>query len=320
MHPLINAIESYEPIKGSKSRWLFTRKKALPSEMGSYPGLYQTHNYNVDFFMFILVIGLELYGLYILRNVIPPGYKNVPIYAFIADVVFAILAHLGNGWLCIAKNKKRLAENGNIRFTKNPDDTNADTEIEKYKWKIVAIMCWLVFFDFIIVGLAVLKFVSILTYSTFVGGFVIFLFVIYIICIPTIHIFFTGYFLSELWFRFFIKMEKRKLKFTLKSKLDTHPTAVKELRRETLANIYGESAANKHFIKTENEKSVLYTWGILQDDALITLVNKQDDSNRKKLATELVAFQLFILKQNAQTPSESTTDNNVIMPATKTQS
>ena len=109
--------EEFAPSGNTKSMWRFTRKKDW-HPAGTFPGLFQTHHYDVDATGFFLVIFLELWGLSNLLSV--GGIRFVHVAGlFAADLLFAICRHLPQGEICVDENLLAVTtdpqEKGKIR-------------------------------------------------------------------------------------------------------------------------------------------------------------------------------------------------------------
>lgn len=306
MHILIDTNGNYEPSSDTKKRWLYTRKKKLPFGDLLLPGLYETANFNIDRFLFIIVLLLEAYGLYVLWNILPN-----PLYAIIglgADLFCAIFSHLGRKNICLAQNKKILAENGISLTPRMAPEFERDKQSQIIKnWKFYELFWYL-----LIAGLAFMKVLSILNYASgLVVGFKIFLTLIYI-STAYIHIFHTGYFIYELWFQRWLKKEKTKVTHTQKEYYEENgiQDALIYYRLFPLneSNLYKSTKVNKQRISIDNEgERALENWGILQDDELIGLVQGQPNELKQKLAIELLTCQLDMLSKIA-----SRTENEII--------
>jgi len=297
MHILIDENGNYEPNSATKKRWLYTRKKEFPIGDIVFPGLYETYNFKVDRFLFILVLAFEFYGLYVFFNILPN-----PFLAFIGfgvDLFFAIFSHIYKAKFCEAKNKKLLAEKG-ISFT---DGKSPEYERVLQKKKKIWCVIWELFWYTGIAALALVKVLSIFSYAAgLVIGFKIFLILIYV-STAYIHIFHTGYFLSELWFRLWLKKERKIVDHAKieRFKSDLIHDGLEVYRKFPLENLYKTEKVNKQIILTPNEQklSVFNNWGILQDEELIGLVSAQPDELKQKLAIELVHAQVKMLSMGA---------------------
>jgi hypothetical protein len=297
MHPLITSNSNYEPSSSSKNRWLYTRKYKISFQNLTLPGLFQTYNYPVDSYMFALVLGLEAYGIYVLWAILP-----TPIFAFVGlamDVVCAVFAHLMHKHICLAKNKKLLAENGYLIT----EGKTKEYEINKQKNIIIKNSVYEFIFYGLIIILAALKVLTILSFasaSDIVPGMKILIAMIYLIT-AYIHIFHTGYFVFENWFKFFAKIEKKKV--------DDHTPEVfieKQIndgilleRTDILSKEFKPGKVNKHSLINMNGITHFKSWGILQDSELNDLVKLQEGNDQRQLAIELLACQINMLQSGA---------------------
>ena len=298
MHELIDPNGSYEPSDSSKSRWLYTRKNKLHYSDITLSGLFQTYNFKVDTYMFLAVLGLEAYGVYVLWVILPN-----PMFAFIGlamDVLAAVFAHLPKKTICWAKNRLLLAEKAGISFT---EGKNSQYETNKQKGIIFRYRLGELFLYLVIIVLALVKIVTVFSFASstaIVPGLKILIGMIYLTT-AYIHINHTGYFVFEIWFRYFAKKERQKVNFTNKELyLDSNiRDAIVFERTYKLKSNYTEGRINKQFIKNDNGYSYLCNWGILQDTELQGLVELQDTDKQKLLAFELLQCQLDMLQKDA---------------------
>ena len=297
MHQLINPIDNYEPSSDLKRRWLYTKKSELKFGKLVLPGLFQSSGYKTQKILISCVLVIEIYGLYILYNVLPQ-----PLLALIftaLDFVLAILAHLFKHQICLSKNKLILAKNG-IAF--RDDGKSSEYEIRYQKKKIF----WRLFYErgvyAIIIILALIKMKQTLQYGSYIAvGQLILICVLYGIA-ALIHITTTGYFFAELWFRygFFwggIMREKRDLKETASHKENTN--RVTTYINYDLEKKYNTVINNKQIIENKvTSSSIFKLWGILQDEELNQLTYIQG-ANQEDLALYLLFVQLKSLENDA---------------------
>ena len=280
---------NFEPSKDAKNLWLKTRKSELEFGKLKLPGFFITSNFVNDKRLFWLAVMAELYGLYVLYNLLPQ-----PLFAllfFVVDFILAFFSHILKGKLCLAINKKKLAENGDS-FTPNKTST---WELDKQSSKIIKIKLYEFIFYFLIIVLAIVKIKSFLDYSSqVVIAQKAFIWIVYIFC-AYVHIKHTGFYIHEILFRFKIKKERKDL-------LNT-PTNIEHLQRVEICRpfelpnnlSYRPAQVDKSYI--DCERKILYSWGILQDNTMAQIISSQDKEIQEKLALELRKHQLDILQQ-----------------------
>ena len=298
MPELIDPNSNYEPSDSSKSRWLYTRKNKLHYSDITLPGLFQTYNFKVDTYMFLAVLGLEAYGVYVLWVILPN-----PMFAFIGlamDVLAAIFAHLPKKIICLAKNRLLLAEKASISFT---EGKNSTYETNKQKGIIFRYRLGELFLYLVIIVLALVKILTVFSFASsaaIVPGLKILIGMIYLTT-AYIHINHTGYFVFEMWFRYFAKKEKQKVNFTNPELYLSNniKDGIVFDRIYKLKNDYTEGRINKQSIKHDKGQIYLYNWGILQDSELQGLVELQDGDKQKQLAFELLQCQMDMLQKDA---------------------
>lgn len=291
MHKYIPHPTHYEPIASTKSKWLYTRKKSRQFGTLKLPGLFETYNFKTDRILFFAVLAMEFYGMYILWQTLPN-----PLLALIglpADLFFAIFMHLVIKNKIYYSNQLVLAEYG-----KYPFDTNksVDYTIDKCKAKLRFYNIYIFVFSLFISTIAFTKILAIQHFAdsaTVSRGLRTVIILIY--CATAyIHTTATGYYLFELWFRYFAKSEALQTKHHTPENYITSQInqGITTHREVILKHKYEESSINGHSIVTQNNKSVFRTWGILQDDELNNFIQIQDTlENKQNLAIELVYFQ-----------------------------
>ncbi len=299
MHALINpeVAKKYEPSTECKERWLFTRKKKLQFQGLTLNGFFQTDKFKRDQMLVILVLGLEIYGFYVLWNILPNPLLSLT--AFPLDVFCAIMSHLYKKKLVIARTKKTLAHFGDVSFS---EGKSSKYEEDLQSKMILKCKLYEFFWYVCISALALLKVISIFSYATLVPG-VKLLFVVMYITTAIIHISITGYWLAELYFRSKVKKELKYLGYTKKEDLKQNDQAILIYRKFELQDIYNDVVVNMQKVLTQQNpaiKTTFYNWGILQDDELLNLVMVQKDiQSKERLAIELLYCQHDILKSEA---------------------
>lgn len=88
---------NYEPPPQLLKFWLFTRKNKYQVQLLLLPGLFQTTNFALDTFGFIVVLICEFLGLMNLMRVAENFQFIYALGLFVADIIFAILYHIPKG-------------------------------------------------------------------------------------------------------------------------------------------------------------------------------------------------------------------------------
>jgi hypothetical protein len=293
----------YEPSINLKNAWLKTRKKAKSYGDLTLPGLFISHDYTVDRFLFFLAVVLELYGAFNIWLVVPKPW--LLLLLFPVDFVLALAAHAFHGKWCLAKNRLLLAKYG-ISFSRAK---SSDYEERNQRGKIRFYVIWQLFFYLFIACLAVFKIVSFFQYSQDVLFLKIFMGVVYA-GIAYIHIFHTGYWWSEYRFR----------KGVNKERMLQQDTGVNEEGKKLLTEYtidrprpyplpdyeFHNIEVDNNKIISENRKRTLLSWGILQDNTLDQLVSPQASKPlQQELALSLLYHQIELLNSTVYRATES---------------
>jgi hypothetical protein len=325
--PIIIAGNNFEPSVEYKNWWLFTRKKKVVIENITLNGVFNTYG-GGDAISFFSIIVIEIWGLYNLNLLI----ENVLLSSgmFFIDALFAILAHVWAKDLLLAKNRLELAKFDIIYMEGIPPKQQKEREkqkIAKYEY-----LTW--FFNLLIIGLAGFKIFSYLGNNTPDTPFALNLLIIlsYII-VAVLHIRSTGYYLCELIRKFRYNSEYNKhlhqeesratikshRKFNINQHIQENHEALVVLAQglgfnqpnpQPVIN-FRDVIVGQHYIKND----VLVTWGILEDNDLITLINAQSTKIQKKyLAIYGLLHQLEIL--DAPVNTEKNTNENLLDPLT----
>lgn len=286
----LNPPEDFEPTKGTKKLCLYTRKS--PIEVGSItlPGLFQTAHFPRDAFAVVVIVLGEFYGLY---NLFLVAQVSLAYFGgvFLADFICAILAHLPQRTICMAKNR--------LMFAKADEDENA---IAKEKYKISKARRWSRFFASIIVLIALAKVVS---FYGLQGGVITGVTLAVLLSygvVAALHITSTGYWLFEFILRRVVRWQKSNFLSAdpgEKTKYDAHearkyPPVESETELEE-ATINGKHALHRR----EDGIYILETKGVLTDHQLIKLIETQQKTSQKEVvAVEGLKRQLNILQRD----------------------
>ncbi len=281
--PEIYQNENFEMSVVTKRFWLYTRKFSNQYGGVTLPGLFQTRQYTFDLFLFIVIITCEIIGIINLQRV---GQFNIIFVfsLFLADILFAIFAHLPKGKICRIKNQLILAE-----------EAEEISRLKKQKKIRVFISS---IFKLLIVGLALFKVLGFyFLHGTFNG-------LSFLICLTYavaafLHIYATGYFLWETLVIIRVAFEHNKfLSIDKKTQnpYKTEGTFPHGFESKTPLN---PATVNRHSLIQDPEsadKYILNTFGILTDRDLQNLIAQQSSRDQKsKLASECLRHQLIIL-------------------------
>jgi len=307
MFQLIKA-QGFEPPAYVKKLWLYTRKDKV--QIGStltLPGLFQTYNYNVDWYLFWLVAILEFLGFMWMR--IYTEIQLIFILALIgADFIFVIFKHfISQAKICEYENKWHLA------LYKHDNDVTENYQKIKM-WKAYKYFCTLLIFL-----LACLKVVLFFAgYGQFEAMFV-FIALIYLV-IAVLHINVTGYVLGQWCFSWFFNRAKRKQqKILTKPDLQATDSSLLFSQRHELhfKSKYELSSAidptkpgnnlpgdrDDHVFNVKNENGlfnyILSSYGAMTDaDRDFMLRAEGNNQHKEFLASVILEFQLKTLRDN----------------------
>ncbi len=259
---------SFEPSKAVKEYYLYTAKTPVTLGGVTLPGLFSTRYKTPFLLLFILALGLEVYGMITLYNVGGFHY-GFAVLLVLLDLIFAILGHLPQKRITIIKNQRILVDD-RIRQ-------------EQMRRQLLKLRLRQNFFYLLIGALAIFKIISFYFFRVLIDAPFLLIIVVYMI-VAFIHIKVTGFTFFELirsiaerneYNRYIAIGRDRSLnyiKHTFTS--ETHLTPC------SLNGIHSLNAKG-------NNEYTLETHGILSDDELTALVNFQQTPNAKAvLATE----------------------------------
>ncbi len=274
--PEIDIEEGFEPSTTTKNLWLATRKRERKIEGGLIlPGVFQTTNTMLDAMGFSFVIVLEIVGLFLLRE-----YSGInlfyTIFLFVADVLFALLKHYPAAQkICLNRNELiyLVAEEGNAAKRAKIEKEIASLKRYQYVWGVLIIIITL--YKVIAFYAAVRQFNGI-----------VFLVILNYFVVALLHITCTGYFIAYIVFKLSLLLDHKKFTDT-----DGKQCSVKKHRTyefSSSANIKHEKhekespKAKIHYIEKKDDKYVLNTWGVLEDEKRDDLLNQQSGRNSKE--------------------------------------
>jgi hypothetical protein len=294
MHDL-NAFEEFEPSRGTKDVWLFTRKKSSNYWGMPLPGLFQTEHSTIDASGFVVVIILELWGLQSILIVGDTPFTYVAVL-FLADLVFAIGRHLPQAKLCEYHNRLLV-----------PDDRHQHKDVARLKASITKRKLITHVFTLLIFALAGFKIIGFVALEGGeFTGLTLAISLSYGVA-AVLHVTCTGYFLFGLATSILFQSDRRKYlrlgskrlvprQFQFRSSADIQETTVD---RHRLYRGQDESHASE---SSANDGTwFLETTGVLTDGQLGTLVNSQPDRPAShEVALAALFHQLQILQAEPQ--------------------
>ncbi len=227
------------------SNWLFTRKTSRNYGGFTIPGLFSTRLPVFDVFCFVVILGLEIYGL-INLNAVGVSFEYL-IGFFIADFLFAILLHLPRKKIYLFQNKLRFENYNTPRFIK----FNNSIRIRVF-FQIISAL--------IIISIAIIKIIGFYTLHGGVFDGIVLAIILSYAIVALLHIISTGYFLSYIFFSLFLQIEVNKFS---KGTYITEPSGEELENRQSIQSIMltdeplEEIKVNGHnLIKEEVEKII----------------------------------------------------------------
>ncbi len=328
MNEILQQNPWFRPSQATIKKWLFTRKQPLLGTNFSSPGLFGTANFGTDMALFILAVLLEIGGLIAFYQV--TGSILFALLFFVLDFIFAIGSHWNQDRMTILKNQMALIRDFSFG-EKNDTDQNHDLKpiAARILWREQAMSRYKMisaFFYILIVGIAIFKILGFMngfaqTGEEF-GTFPLLVIIAYTL-IAFIHIYATGYFFSELYFRWAVNSDlgahlaKNEFSVSIENPYkakDIHIMAGSEFTYPNPPDIPGLPAPayarphikfNNHWIKY----TTLYTFGILTDLHITQLQMLMNDPGGSALTQKKDTFIKYalhhqlttILSDNAQT-------------------
>ena len=275
---LMNDDETYPwftPSLETKRIWLYTRKEIYQAGTFQAPGFFDTANFQTDTFLFSLAVVLEVIGLTAFY-----AFFGSVLFAglfFLLDFLFAIGSHWNKGRWTMLKNQLALINPPNsppFVFPEPRDNGSAGTiptDPARIAWRASYIQRFKItssVYYICICGIAAFK-----TYGFIDGwfqagqsfGVIPLMIAITYAMVAFIHIYATGYFFAEVYYRFRLGKEK-------KAHMLTHAYTVPEfpLYLTSTINFQGGSAKNKviphggHYLIN----NTLYTFGLITDQQI----------------------------------------------------
>jgi hypothetical protein len=276
--PLMNDDETYPwftPSLETKRMWLFTRKERYQAGTFQAPGFFDTANFQTDTFLFSLAVVLEIIGLIAFY-----GFFGSILFAglfFLLDFIFAIGSHWNKGKWTMLKNQLALINPPNAPpfvFSEPKDNgsaVNISTDPARIAWRARYIQRFKItssVFYGCICAIAAFKAYGFMDGWFQAGqsfGVIPLMIAITYAMVAFIHIYTTGYFFAEVYFRFRLGKEKR-------AHMLTHAFTVPDfqLYLTTTINFPGGDLKNMtiphggHYLIN----NTLYTFGLITDQQI----------------------------------------------------
>jgi len=301
----------YSPSPGTLYKWLFTRKRSMNGTNFQSPGLFVTSGFGTDSFLFTLAVLLEIIGLFIFYIF----FESILFAAlfFILDFFFAVSAHWNAGRKTELRNQLALIRDFEFGEAKDSDKGGHIKPIAaRIRWRkrtIARFMAYSVLFYILIGGIALFKVAGFFN-GWFEGGndlgVIPLLVAVTYALVAFIHIYSTGYFFAEVYFRFLIRQEINIHQFTRKYSVDmARPYSVIDIfLRPGLEFTYPDPPpqnppviprthiqCNNHWLTF----NTLYTFGILTDAQIRQIRQNIHDPNGNILNEKRDIFLKFSL-------------------------
>ena len=266
----------FTPSHATKKKWLLTRKRRYDAGNFKAPGFFGTDMFGTDATLFFAAVILEIVGLtafyFYLGNIV------FAILFFVLDFILAICSHWNKGRAVVLKNQLALLSpicDPDFLFAEdrdmNPNGTlrTADARLHWRRFKLRLFNLYSGIFYFFIALLCLIKIVG------FTNGWaengmdfnaIPMLIIVTYALVAVIHIFVTGYFFSELYFRYHYNKEQGEHKLT--HNYTTPGYLVKRNVTSIPIPAPGLNSDNHHLIERK-----LYSFGILTDNQIQTWFN-----------------------------------------------
>ncbi|MCX6303724.1 MAG: hypothetical protein NT040_02035 [Bacteroidetes bacterium] len=276
VHPLENDDDSYpwfSPSLETKRKWLFTRKEPYQAGTFQAPGFFGTANFQADTFLFSFALLLEIVGLMAFYLF----FGNILFAAlfFLLDFIFAIGSHWNKGRWTMLKNQLSVLSPACAPFFEfgEPRDYDAHNNVipcpARISWRRKTIMGFKVFagiFYFLICAIAAFKaygFIEGWTQSGEPFGVIPLLIATTYALVAFIHVYATGYFFAEVYYRYCCKKERREHMLTHRYTIPGPPFYLPaEIMLPDGLAINGTISHQGHYLAD----NTLYTFGLIEDN------------------------------------------------------
>ncbi len=306
-------LQNFEPKRATKNFILWLKKKPVHVGGIEHPGLFDDYGFTMTALGFIILVVLEVIGLYALMaalaensNMELPGILLMVGSAFLLDCILAIGHHVyAAGKSVVLRMELILAD---LRYELDgdptPDVRRADLSSRLSRRKLVANL-----FAMLLVLLAGAKIGGFITFNPDPFdeiGKVMFIIVSYL-CVAILHVMVTGYFGSEMLYR------------VLHRGPDEKAYRASECRALGRAQLlpWHETYANdcpiqvsQHAVVVEKlddgtQQAVLRATGVLLDSQLLELANRVHAvAAKREIFTRGMLLQMDILQSDAGTATK----------------
>lgn len=279
----------FEPSRGVRQIYLFTRKSSSPSYGGVIlPGLFQTSGIVWDMVAFILVLIGEFYGYFQIESKSTTGSASLFAGLILVDFILAFVAQIFIGGILKRKNQLVLEGNGANSARLRAQVTLLKGSAYLFKAGILFIAFFKIFTFY---GLKWAK----------IDPEMILMAAIYIV-VGLLHVACTGYFFAYV----ILKAAQSFQKFRhFNSSASPKPYEIREFRYSNPKPLNSEpfrvgevqTGTKSHKVLVEKDEWRLQTWGVLEDEQLESLIWKQDqnDNTKREVALAGLTHQLSML-------------------------
>ena len=260
--------------------------------------MFETINYRIDSFLFIVALVLEFWGLINLMNVmnLSPFSKLALVGGgILVDLLFAIGAHWNQRKICRAENEILLVKYAEIA---PPNQQAIEGRIEDLKGYILKLKITPWICKIILIGLALIK-ISFFKANAPIGNSLVFPIIVTYVIVAVIHIYATGYFGAEFVLRaFYLRPEWNKYRRNQRANV----ASINDLKGKGTPVSFPENAAitqyalqaktlrqpNPDYVPhqinvNQNDKTYEFvTFGVLTDAQLKNFVNQQGSKEAEK--------------------------------------
>jgi hypothetical protein len=287
----------FMPSSSVKHLWLSTFKKEANIQSATMPGLFQSVNYSLllagVFFILILEIGATTIAY---RYGVSWGAIGA---AILVDFGLALISHWNHSKICETKNILFIEEKRQIR-----DQLNRELgSLKRLKWVFCGLIMLSGFFKFY--WFYIVYRIFLIPFGISTDAYTILVFCCYFFG-AILHILCTGYVLFTSYFHYRIHKEETKYIYLSNNNKDDKEHGLDDLfeseaqPRPINSNVELVPATvgrHKLYKNDENNQYILETTGVLLDEELRQIIDKQHNAEqRATLANQGIKVQLAILK------------------------
>lgn len=281
----------FEPSAETKELWLLTRKLNYQHASINFPGLFNVHKYSLDQGFFIMAIIFEIIGLLFILFKVKSIILGIALALalFIIDIILAFLSHRPYKKVIFNKNKLIQETDLNQKVILQKDIDRAKTK-SKVGFSGIILIAIIKFFVYVAAWGFKLNAITILVILSYA-------------IVAYVHINHSGYFFSA--FHLSQRLKKEFNKFLEGQYFQYHINNPYQLNFNTNIDIKPGNAGNLSIQKNQNEYTITSN-GILYDNEIKTLMNKQTNANSKdELGKKCMELQLTILANTGLVPERT---------------